>query len=108
MGAETLANYSLDIFRRANVKLNNYLLVVLVQGCTLTGYIISACIMRYVKRKHHFACSAALMSISYAVLGIALKMQVKRLNACINISQWTEMHVLLSNNISMLSIKNIC
>ena len=76
MGTETLGNYSLDIFKRANIKLNNSLLSVLLPSFCLLGYIISACIMTHVKRKHHFTFSAALMAIFQAILGFALKLQV--------------------------------
>ena len=69
-------SYSLDIFRRADVKLNNYLLSILLQCCTLLGYIIAACIIPYVRRKYHFVLSAVGMGISQVVLGIALKFNV--------------------------------
>ena len=76
MGIEVLLNYSLDIFKRANVKLDNSLLSVLLPSSCVLGYIISACIMSCIKRKYHFAFSAALMAISQAILGFALKLQV--------------------------------
>ena len=67
----------MDIFRRANVQWNNYILAILVQGGFISGYAISSCIISSVKRKHHFAFSAAFMGIFQAVLGFALKAEVK-------------------------------
>ena len=75
-GAETLVNYSLDIFRRANVKLNNYLLSILVQVGFISGYVISAFLMSRVKRKHQLAFSSIFMAVSQIVLGFALKSEV--------------------------------
>ena len=75
-GAETIVNYSLDIFRRANVQINNHFLSILVQVGYILGYFISACIMSHVKRKQHFAFSAVFMAISQATLGFALKAAV--------------------------------
>ena len=72
-----LANYSLDIFKRANIKFNNYVLSVLVQSSTLLGYVISACIMNNIKRKNLFLFSAALMGIFQAILGSTLKAMVR-------------------------------
>ena len=76
-GAETIANYNLDIFKRANVELNHYLIAVLFQTCSLVGYLISACIMTRVKRKHHFVCSTGLMGIFLLILGFALNADVR-------------------------------
>ena len=69
--------YSLDIFRRANVQLNNYILTILVQSGFVLGYIISGCLLSHVKRKVHFTCGALLMAISQAILGLTLKANVK-------------------------------
>ena len=75
-GSDTIANYVLDIFKRANVQLNNQILTILVLISLILGYSISACIMSHVKRKIHIACSAAFMAISQGTLGFALKAAV--------------------------------
>ena len=69
-------NYSLDIFRRANVQLNNHVLSILVQSGFVVGYFISGCIMSRVMRKIHFTCAAAMMAMSSATLGFTLKAEV--------------------------------
>ena len=78
MGSVTLGTYSLSMFRGSNLKLSNYLLTVLIKVIGVLGYIISACIMKYVKRKHHFVASAALMCISNGVLAFGLYKQARK------------------------------
>ena len=65
-GAEAIINYSLDIFRRANMKWNNYVLSILVQTGSITGYFISTFLMSRIKRKIQYISTASLneMSIS--------------------------------------------
>ena len=75
-GADTLENYSLEIFRRANVQMNNHMLAITFPSGMTFGYIISSCIMSHVKRKHQFIFGVILMGISQAILGFALKADV--------------------------------
>ena len=80
MGSVTLGTYSLSMFRASKLKLSNYLLTVLIKVIGVFGYIISACIMKYVKRKHHFVASAALMCISNGVLAFGLYKQARKIS----------------------------
>ena len=72
VGAETIINYSLDIFRRANVKWNNYILSSLVQVGSIVGYSSSAFLMPRMKRKTQYISAAILMAITQVILGFAL------------------------------------
>ena len=68
--------YSLDIFRRANVQMDNHILSILVYSGFTIGFIGSAFILSHIKRKIHFICAAAFMAISLATLGLTLKSSV--------------------------------
>ena len=67
-GAEAIINYSLDIFRRANIKWNNYVLSILVQTGSIIGYFISTFLISRIKRKVQYISTAALMAISQIIL----------------------------------------
>ena len=56
--------------------MNNHVLAIMWPTGVTFGYIISPFIMSHVKRKHHFTFSAAIMGISEAILGFALKADV--------------------------------
>ena len=73
-----VAYYSLDIFKRANVQMENHILSILVYGGFTSGFIGSAFILTHIKRKIHFIGSAAFMAISLATLGLTLKSSVSR------------------------------
>ena len=75
-GSETVSVYSLDIFRRANVKMNNYILAILINSGFTLGYMISAMIMTSVGRKLQFISSGLFMAVSLATLGFTLDAEV--------------------------------
>ena len=77
-GAETMVNYSMDIFKRAEVEVPHYLLTILLNLSFLTGYIISIFLTSTLKRKVQFLIGVILMSISQAILGLALKAEVSQ------------------------------
>ena len=56
--------------------MQHYLLSILVSLAFLSGYVISAFLTSFLKRKVHFVSGAILMGISQAVLGLALKSEV--------------------------------
>ena len=58
--------------------MQHYLLSILVSLAFLSGYVISAFLTPFLKRKVHFVSGAILMGISQAVLGLALKAEVSR------------------------------
>lgn len=75
-GSDTVSFYSLDIFRRANVKMNNYVLSILVNSGFTLGYLFSAMIMTRVGRKLQFISSGLFMAVSLATLGFTLDAEV--------------------------------
>ena len=75
-GSDSVCFYSLDIFRRANVKMNNYVLSILVNSGFTLGYMISAMIMTSVGRKLQFISSGLFMAVSLATLGFTLDAEV--------------------------------
>ena len=68
--------YSLDIFKRANVQMNNYALSIMVQSGFLVGYIISSFLMDRTPRKLQFIASGLFMSASLVALGFILDVEV--------------------------------
>ena len=68
--------YSLDIFKRANVQMNNYALSIMVQSGFLVGYIISSFLMVRTPRKLQFIASGLFMSASLVALGFILNVEV--------------------------------
>ena len=76
-GSEAIINYSLDIFRRANIKWNNYVLSILVQTGFIVGYSISTFLMSRIKRKVQYISAAALMAIAQIILGCTLIADVR-------------------------------
>lgn len=68
--------YSLDIFQRANVQMNNYALSIMVQSGFLVGYIISSFLMVRTPRKLQFIASGLFMSASLVALGFILDVEV--------------------------------
>jgi len=68
--------YSLDIFQRANVQMNNYALSIMVQSGFLVGYIISSFLMVRTPRKLQFIASGLFMSASLVALGFILNVEV--------------------------------
>ena len=75
-GCDTVSFYSLDIFQRANVQMNNHMLSIFVTSGFTIGYIISAMIMTRVSRKLQFISSALFMALSTFTLGTVLSFEV--------------------------------
>jgi hypothetical protein len=75
-GIDMVAYYSLDIFKRANVQMNNHVLSILVQSGTTLGYVFSAPLLTKISRKLQFITSGVFMAISLATLGFTLKSEV--------------------------------
>ena len=76
-GSEAIINYSLDIFRRANIKWNNYVLSILVQTGFIVGYFISTFLMIRIKRKVQYISTAVLIAVSQIILGFTLIAEVR-------------------------------
>ena len=74
-GSDMVTFYSLDIFRRANVEMNNYVLSIFVQSGFLFGYIVATILMsRGVARKAQFITSGLFMAVFLMALGFILKL----------------------------------
>merc|ERR1719447_1212471 len=76
-GSDTIVFYSLDIFRRADVQLNNYVLSIFVQSGFLFGFMIAAFLMSRVGRKAQFIMSGLFMAIFLSALGLILKLNLE-------------------------------
>ena len=77
-GFEIVSYYALDIFKRANVTMNNHILAILLASACTIGYAISSFLMRCVPRKVHFISSGLLMALSIITLGFTLQAKVYR------------------------------
>ena len=77
-GIIMLSVFILDIFQRANITFNHYLLSIMTTGATTTGYVISTFLMSKLPRKVQFIMGGIAMATSLLIAGIILKIQVKR------------------------------
>lgn len=71
-GSDTVAFYSLDIFQRAQVPMDNHLLSSLVQIGFILGYILSTPLLSKIPRRLQFIMSALFMALSFTTLGFSL------------------------------------
>ena len=76
-GIIMISAFILDIFRRAKITFNHYLLSILTTGATTTGYVISTFLMNRLPRKTHFTMGGIGMAASLLTGGIILKLQVQ-------------------------------
>merc|ERR1711884_347516 len=60
-GCEMVIFYSLDLFRRAKIEMNQYMLSMLAQGGISIGYIIGPTLMNRVSRKVHYIVAGTFM-----------------------------------------------
>ena len=75
-----LVFYSLDIFRRANVQMNNYMVSILVQSGVTGGYFISSFLMSRLPRKLHFIAAGLFMATNLLAAGIILQVEVRQID----------------------------
>ena len=78
-GSETVSFYSLDIFRRANVKMNHYVLAILINSGFTTGYMVSSILLTRIRRKVQFICSSLFMAVCLITLGFTLNAEVGKI-----------------------------
>ena len=71
-GSDILIFYSLDVFRRAKVKLNNHVLAIMTQSAIAFGSFLAALGMKRVPRRVQFISSTLLMSLSMFAIGSLL------------------------------------
>ena len=65
----------LDIFRRANLQLNNYAIAIFVTSAFALGYFLSTILIQKIPRKVQYICSGIIMAISQSILGLTLRTQ---------------------------------
>ncbi len=65
--------YSIYIFKKSNVALNEYVLSVLLQAGFTVGYLVSAPIMGHVGRRSQYFASSIFMATSMLLLAGALR-----------------------------------
>ena len=65
----------LDIFRRANLQLNNYAIAIFVTSAFALGYFLSTILIQKIPRKVQYICSGIIMAISQSLLGLTLRTQ---------------------------------
>ena len=78
-GADSVSIYSIYIFKKSNVALNEYVLSVLLQVGFTVGYITSVPFMGHVGRRPQYFVSSILLATSMVVLGASLYALVSNL-----------------------------
>ena len=68
--------YSLDIFRRAEVELDNYVLSILAQSGISLGYILAPLLMNRVSRKKHFLSAGIFMVCNLLIASFVIYFEV--------------------------------
>ena len=69
-----LAVYSLDLFKRAKVQHNHYVLAIMTLSCLTAGYLISTYLTKRVPRKVHFITSGLSLANCWFIGGLILKL----------------------------------
>lgn len=83
-GLPLIAVYSLDLFRRAKVKYNHYVLSIVTSGCGSLGYVTSVYLTKRISRKIHMVTSGILLAINWAAGGIILYYHVSSCSLFLN------------------------
>ena len=71
-GSDALSYYSVTIFKRANVEVDEYLMAVFLQIGFTAGYIFIAPFMDMIDRRRLFMTASSAMILSLAVLGVTI------------------------------------
>lgn len=72
-GGDTITFYSLDVFTKADISVDEYVLSILLNCAFLLGYVISVFTMPYFPRRVLFLTSCIGMSIFMALIGCSFK-----------------------------------
>lgn len=73
-----LSVYILDIFKRAEITYNHYILSICTTSATTTGYVISTYLTKKLPRKVQFIMAGVSMASNLALGGIMLKLNESR------------------------------
>ena len=68
--------YSLDLFRRAKIDLNKYMLSMLAQGGISIGYITAPFLMNRVSRKLHYIVAGTFMVCNLVAAAFIIHLEV--------------------------------
>lgn len=71
-GCDTLSYYSVMIFKKANINLDEYFMSIVLQAGFTAGYLTIAPFMDSIDRKKLFVSACLTMALSLAVLGVTL------------------------------------
>ena len=72
-GTIMITDYAIDVFRRAQVKYDHYVLSIMCTGFCTTGYVSSTFLTTKLSRKFQFNMSAMIMAINLLCGGITFK-----------------------------------
>ena len=72
-GADTIHYYCLQIFEEANMKIDKYVLAVLMQLGFASGYLVSAFLMKAIRRRTQYLSTGVLLSLSMLLLGYSIQ-----------------------------------
>ena len=75
-GTDCIQYYSLDIFQKANLSVDKYLLAVILQGSWTIGYALASVGMARVGRRKQFLISGMMLAPCLALLGLSVFLQV--------------------------------
>ena len=76
-GTDCIQYYSLDIFQKANLSVDKYLLAVILQGSWTVGYALASVGMARVGRRTQFLVSGMMLAPCLALLGLSVYFQVQ-------------------------------
>lgn len=79
-GADTITNYSLDIFIESKIDIDPGIMAVLVQGSFTIGFILATPLMDWMRKRLQFTLSCSIMTVSYLALGFCLFFEVQESN----------------------------
>ena len=71
-GADTVSYYSLEIFAKAEVPLNEYILSILLQAGFNISYLLSSPLMNIMKRRNQYFISGFLMAFCMLMLSFCM------------------------------------
>ena len=75
-GAEMVIFYSLDLFKRAKIDLNIFMLSMMAQGGISVGYILAPLLMNKVSRKVHYLVAGTFMVCNLVAAAFIIHFEV--------------------------------
>ena len=71
-GSDTISYYSLEIFAKAEVPLNEYILSILLQAGFTMSFMLSSSLMNIMKRRNQYLISGSLMAFCMLMLSFCM------------------------------------